>query len=346
MRSAIVAASVALAAPLALAPAAEAGAVAYGATLDRETALVSARDGAQRTVVSIALRPGTGGPGAQHDRPAVVIPVPSAPETTVLEGPAAEAFRDLGVATAPRSVDSEAARSRGEDLPRPPHDPLVSYETTVLPAGDYGALSTWLRRHELTTPGAQARELRRYADAGWAFVGLRLEGPVGSLQTLRPLEIAFASDRVQYPLRVLGAGTDDASVTLYVAGPHRVTARGFDTYHAGWIDDLDPTPNPDVQALLGGEEYLTKLAFVDVPPAELDRDLVTAQGVSDRLFRSSVDFPFESESAFATAPLPPDNAPEVPFDGPPGWLWIVLLPAVVVLVGLVGLVLRWRSSRG
>lgn len=341
---AVLVAATASLAPLALSTAAEAGSVAYGATLDRETALVRAAGGTQTTVLSITLTPDDDASAAERRRPTVVVPVPAAPVAEPLQGAAASVFAELDQATAPRTAASETARQNEEDVPRPDPGPLAAYAVTELPAGDYAALTAWLRDHDLTTPAAQARELRRYADAGWAFVGLRLDDAVTATTTLQPLQLEFASDRIRFPLRILGAGDDLVSLSLYVAGPHRVVAKGFDTYHAGRVEDLAPTPSADVQALLGGE-FLTKLGLNAVPPSAVDADLRTEQGVSDRLFRSSTDYPFESEAGFATAPLPPENAPEVPYEGAPGWLWLVVVPGVVVLVGLVGIGLRWRSAR-
>lgn len=333
------------AAPLALTGAAEAGSVVYGASLDRETALVRAAGGAQTTVLGVTLKPDREASSAERRRPAVVIPVPASPVAEPLGGTAGSVFAELDAATRPRTVASETVRQKGDELPRPTSGPLAGYELSELPAGDHGALTSWLRDHDLTTPAAQARELRRYADAGWAFVGLRLSDSVTAATTLRPLRLEFASDRIRFPLRVLGAGTDPVSLGLYVAGPHRVVAKGFDTYHAGWVTDLEPTPSTDVQTLLGGEEFLTKLGLNAVPPETITGDLRTEQGVSDRLFRSSSDYPFESEAGFATGPLPDENAPEVPYEGAPGWLWLVVIPGVVVLVALVGFGLRWRNER-
>lgn len=343
--AALLATFLGLAGGLLAAPAVQAGAVVSGATLERESALVAVRDGLQSTTVSLTLSPDRSASAGERRRPVVVVPVPADPTVSVLEGPSAAVFAELDAATAPRTVASETARQRGEDPPHVTRVPVVDYAVSELPAGDHGALTAWLRRHGATTSAAEARELRRYADAGWAFVALRLTAPVDGRASLRPLRLEFASDRLRFPLRVLGAGDAPVSVALYVAGPHRVTAKGFDTYHAGWAEDLWPTPNADVQALLGGEQFVTKLGMVDRPPSEVTGDLRTEQGVSDRLFRSSTDYPFESEAGFATSPLPPENAPEVPFEGPPGWLWLVLIPAVLVLVAVAGAAMRWRSAR-
>lgn len=331
--------------PVAAPATAQAGAVAAGATLERQTALVRAAGGAQTTVLAITLAPDDAASAAERRRPAVLVPVPAVPTAEPLQGDAAGVFAELDAATIPRTVASETARQKGEDLPGPAPEPLAGYAVSELPAGDQGALGRWLREHDLTPPAAQVRELRRYAADGWAFVGLELEAPVSATTTLRPLRLEFASDRIRFPLRTLGAGEAPVSLALYVAGPHRVVAKGFDTYHAGWAEDLDPTPNPDVQSLLGGEPFVTKLGLNAVAPAAVSGDLRTEQGVSDRLFRSSADYPFESEAGFATAPLPDENAPEVPYEGAPGWLWLVVLPAVVLLVALVGLGMRWRGTR-
>lgn len=342
---AVATALTAVAVPLAVTSSAQAGVVAFGATLDRETALVRAAGGAQTTVLAITLKPDDSASSARRPRPAVVVPVPAAPVAGPLRGAAASVFAELDAATMPRTVVSETARSKGQDVPRPKPEPFADYELSELPAGDHAALIAWLREHDLRTPAAPARELRRYADAGWAFVGLRLDDAVTAETTLRPLRLEFASERIRFPLRVLGAGRAPVSLSLYVAGPHRVVAKGFDTYHAGWVTDLDPTPSSDVQTLLGGEEFLTKLGLNAVAPAVIGGDLRTEQGVSDRLFRSSSDYPFESEAGFATAPLPDENQPEVPYEGAPGWLWLVVIPGVVVLVALVGFGLRWRTAR-
>ncbi len=319
---------------------ARAGAIGVGTTVASETALLRTDGGLQTTVVGIQLAPSTG----EDDRPgAVVLPVPVAAEATPVAGDAAQLLNELEAATRPRTVASETARQAGDEAAlRAPELRFADYTVTTFPAGDLDGLSAWLGERGRTSPAARSA-LRRYAADGWAFVALALDEPVEAAQALRPLRLEFASQSPQYPLRTPATlGTSGPDPVLYVAGPHRVIAPGFDTHHAGWIVDLDPSPSPDGQALLGDEEFLTKLGRSrGGPPATAD--LRTEQGVSDRLFRASADFPFESEAGFATAPLPPDNAPEIPFEGPPGWLWLVVLPVVVLLVGGTGLLLRWRN---
>lgn len=170
---AVVASLAAATAPLVLSTAAEAGAVAYGATLDRETALVRAAGGAQTTVLAITLTPDDDASAAERRRPTVVIPVPAAPVAEPLTGPAASVFAELDTATRPRTPKTEAAL-RDDDVPRPQAGPLADYAVTELPAGDHDALTAWLREHDLATPrprrgscGATPPRVGRSSDCDW-----------------------------------------------------------------------------------------------------------------------------------------------------------------------------------
>jgi hypothetical protein len=105
-----------------------------------------------------------------------------------------------------------------------------------------------------------------------------------------------------------------------------------------------------VRELVGGR-YLTRLGMVGADPATITRDVTFAQGVSDRLFRSSEDYPYEAEENFATAPLPselPSAAADAPLDGAPGGAaWLLLFPGVAAAVlAVLGLVRLRRRARG
>jgi hypothetical protein len=333
-----------------------AGACACGVALDArvtaERALLSLEGGRERMVLSLDLAP-----TAADARPAVVLPVPATPTVGVVRADQAEVFRRLERATAPLpspddeddGVGAPGARSGGVTVLS--RETVGGYDVTRLRAGDAGELRAWLTRNGYATPRAVAPILRDYVRRDWAFVAVRL-ARAGStdVRALRPLAVSFRSRRLVYPLRLSSVATRPVSVELYVAGEHRVTAKGFDTYHAGWVSALRPALPAPVRELVRGR-YLTRLAMVGADPATITRDVTFAQGVSDRLFRSSEDYPYESEESFATAPLPsqlPSAAADAPLDGAPGGAaWLLLFPGVgVAVLAVLGLVRLRRRMRG
>ncbi|WP_022928739.1 DUF2330 domain-containing protein [Patulibacter americanus] len=335
-----------------------AGACACGVALDArvtaERALLSLEGGRERMVLSLDLAP-----KASDARPAVVLPVPATPTVDVVRPDQADVFRRLERATAPLpSPDDAEEDGDGDRAPGAPagevrvlsRETVGGYDVTRLRAGDAGELRAWLTRNGYATPRAAAPILRDYVRRRWAFVAVRL-ARAGStdVRALRPLAVSFPARRLVYPLRLSSVATRPVSVDLYVAGQHRVTAKGFDTYHAGWVAALRPPLPAPVRELVGGG-YLTRLGMVGEDPASITRDVTFAQGVSDRLFRSSEDYPYEAEENFATAPLPsdlPSAAADAPLDGAPGGAaWLLLFPGVAVAVlAVLGLVRLRRPAR-
>ncbi|MGX6450115.1 DUF2330 domain-containing protein, partial [Patulibacter sp. S7RM1-6] len=197
-------------------------------------------------------------------------------------------------------------------------------------------------------PEASRALLRGYARRGWGFVALRLSAAAsarGRARTLRPVRITFASDRLVYPLRLGQTARQPVTVELYVGGPHRVVARGFDTFHAGRVASLRPAPAAASRSLIGGP-FLTRLGVVGADPASLTADVTVRRGVSDRLFRASADYPYESEEGFATAPTPQQQAADAPLtDAPGGATWLLLFPLVGVITAAVFGLARLRGRR-
>jgi hypothetical protein len=288
-----------------------------------------------------------------------VLPVPATPTVRVVRPDQADVFTRLERATAPLPSPDADEGEDGDGAPRAgaggvrvlSRETVGGYDVTRLRAGDADELRDWLTRNGYATPRATAPILRDYVRRRWAFVAVRL-ARAGStdVRALRPLEVAFRARRLVYPLRLSSVATRPVSVELYVAGDHRVTAKGFDTYHAGWVAALRPALPAPVRELVAGR-YLTRLGMVGAEPASITRDVTFAQGVSDRLFRSSEDYPYESEENFATAPLPsdlPSAATDAPLDGAPGGAaWLLLFPGVAVSVlAVLGLVRLRRRARG
>jgi hypothetical protein len=334
-----------------------AGACACGVALDSrvaaERALLSLAGGREHLVLSLDLTADRAGA-----RPAVVLPVPATPTVDAVRRDQADVFRRLERATAPLpSPDDEDDEDDGDGVGAPAggvtvlsRETVGGYDVTRLRAGDAGELHRWLGAHGYATPGAAAPILRDYVRRRWAFVAVRLaRAGTTDVRALRPLAISFRSRRLVYPLRLSSASTRPVSVELFVSGPHRVTARGFDTYHAGWVSALRPALPAPSRELVGGR-YLTRLGMVGADPATITRDVTFAQGVSDRLFRSSEDYPYESEENFATGPLPselPSATADAPLrDAPGGAAWLLLFPGVaVVALAVLGIVRLRRRGR-
>lgn len=346
-----------LAALLVLALARPAGAcacgIAYGSKVGTERALLSLQDGRQEIVLGLDLA-APDDPADAARRPAVLLPVPATPTVDALGGDATTVFDALELAT--RAVPTPRDEDDGDGAAAPgaaggvsvlSRERIGGYDVTRLRAGDAGALRTWLNRGGYATPAAAEPILEDYVRRDWAFVAIRLADAVrGEDQTLSPLRIGFASEKLVYPLRLSSVSGRPVDVQLYVAGEHRVLATGFDTYFAGPVDGLRPALPASVRELVRGR-YLTRLGTVGRDPATITSDVFFREGASDRLFRASEGYPFETEENFALGPLPrdlPGQGDDAPLtDAPGGAAWLLLFPGIALMVLLVFFVLRLRE---
>ena len=327
--------------------------IAYGSTAGTERALLSLRDGRQEIVLGLDLAPPDAGSSSAR-RPAVLLPVPATPTVSALADDEATIFSALELATRPVVTRDDgddgdratagAPRSGVSVLSR---ERIGGYDVTRLRAGDAGALRDWLDRGGYETPAAAEPILADYVRRDWAFVAIRLADPVaGDRGTLSPLRVSFASRRLVYPLRLSSVSRRPVDVQLYVAGEHRVLATGFDTYFAGAVAGLDPALPAAARDLVRGP-YLTRLGIASDDPARIRSDVFFREGASDRLFRASEDYPYETVQNFALGPLPkdlPGQGDDAPLtDAPGGAAWLLLFPAIGLSVLLVFAVLRLRE---
>ncbi|WP_320670981.1 DUF2330 domain-containing protein [Patulibacter defluvii] len=331
--------------------------IAFDATVAQEQAIVSLKDGRESIVLSLDLAEPEGA-AAGDRRAAVLLPVPATPTVTAVRADQVDVFDQLARATAPLPEESDGGgNGDGDGAPASgaPAVKLLSrervggYDVSRLRAGDARALRRWLNDHGYRTPAAADAILRRYVAERWAFVAIRLapRSVDGSSRALRPLRVAFASERLVYPLRLSRLSPRPVTAVLYVVGEHRVLAKGFDTHHAGLVADLSPAPTAAVRRLLDGR-YLTKLQISGRTPSSITEDVAVRQAPSDRLFRATADYPFESEAGFATSPLPPDptaTRSTRPPGAPGSATWLLLFPAVALAVVATGVLFRLRGRR-
>ncbi len=327
--------------------------IAYGSKVGTERALLSLQDGREEIVLGLDLA-APDDPSSGPRRPAVLLPVPATPTVSAVAEDQKSVFQDLELATRPivvqRSGDGDGATAgapRGgvSVLSR---ERIGDYDVSRLRAGDAGALRRWLNRGGYATPAAAEPVLRDYVARGWAFVAIRLADRVrGDTGTLSPLRVSFAARSLVYPLRLSAVSQRPVDVQLYVAGEHRVVATGFNTYFAGFVSALRPAPPAEVRSLVRGR-YLTRLGIASSDPKAITSDVHFREGVSDRLFRASTDYPYETVENFARGPLPSalvtaktgDSTLE---DAPGGAAWLLLFPGIALAVLLVFGVLRLRE---
>ncbi|MDO9407074.1 DUF2330 domain-containing protein [Patulibacter sp.] len=346
-----------LAASAVLAVARPAGAcacgIAYGSKVGTERALLSLQDGREEIVLGLDLAAPDETSSSAARRPAVLLPTPSTPTVTPLAEDQATVFSALELATRPVRTpagddgDGAVAAAPRSGVSVLSRERIGGYDVTRLRAGDAGELRAWLNRGGYATPAAAEPILADYVRRDWAFVAIRLADPVrGEQSTLSPLRISFASERLVYPLRLSSVSERPVDVQLYVAGEHRVLATGFNTFYAGTVAALDPALPAAVRRVVRGR-YLTRLGIASDDPAAIRSDVFFRQGASDRLFRASDDYPFETVQNFALGPLPkdlPGQGDDAPLSDPPGGAaWLLLFPAVALSVFLVFVVLRLRE---
>jgi hypothetical protein len=326
--------------------------IAYGSRAGTERALLSFADGREEIVLGLDLA-APDDPADAPRRPAVLLPVPATPTVTALRADQAGVFNALELATrALRTSDGDADGATAGGAPRGAvsvlsRERIGGYDVTRLRAGDATALRSWLNRGGYRTPAAAEPVLRDYVRRGWAFVAIRLADRVtGAESTISPLRVAFPSRRLVYPLRLSSASERPVDVELYVAGEHRVLATGFNTFYAGPVDGLRPALPAAVRPLVRGR-YLTRLGIASDDPRAIKSDVFFREGASDRLFRASTDYPYETVENFALGPLPkdlPGQGDDAPLtDAPGGAAWLLLFPGIALSVLFVFAVLRLRE---
>lgn len=121
---------------------------------------------------------------------------------------------------------------------------IGSYEVTTVASTDPSALAAWLKDNGFTiAPGAQP-VIADYVKAGWVFSAakLRRDQDTTKPSTPHPLVFKFKTDQPVYPLRLTAVENGPLKVDLYVFGPGRAAADGFDVKRcaAAELSDADP----------------------------------------------------------------------------------------------------------
>ncbi len=121
---------------------------------------------------------------------------------------------------------------------------IGSYEVTTVTSTDPGALGVWLKDNGFTmAPGAQP-VIADYVKAGWVFSAAKLRRDQDTTRPSapHPLVFKFKADQPVYPLRLTAVENGSLKVDLYVFGPGRAAADGFEVKRcaAAELTDADP----------------------------------------------------------------------------------------------------------
>lgn len=249
MRARLLIAAACAAVALTAGPPAEACAcgVALQASVTRERALIVDRGGREEIIASFDLRSEGSGRGA------ILFPVPADPEVEeVREG---DPLAYLDRATAPKPDPDAPDTAAGAGARRGAVDvigraTIGGYDVSRLRARDPEALDAWLDRNGYTLPAGAEPILADYVAEDWRYVAVRLARGAAEGR-LKPLSIAFDTDKPVYPMRLTQLGTSPVDVTLYVlaAGARRV--KGLDVTYDDAVSALDPPPPQELEGLFG-----------------------------------------------------------------------------------------------
>jgi hypothetical protein len=109
------------------------------------------------------------------------------------------------------------------------------YDTVTLSSRDGRALLDWLNLHGFYTSTNALPVISSYATHGWVFATARINRDSTALTRSKPhpLVFTFASEKPVYPLRLTGVENDKCEIELFVFGPGRAEATGFQVEHCG-----------------------------------------------------------------------------------------------------------------
>jgi hypothetical protein len=258
---------------------------------DQKAVLVF-HDGHENLVISIDLDL-----RSVEDLPdmAWVIPVPSLPEVQVTSQ---ALFDELDRLSAPEVVyrsERQGGFSLGlrAEAPAPAVEVLERkqvgvYDVAVLAGRDGGALRDWLNAEGFRIPDALLPTLEAYIAEQWTFVAMRIAPDVNRNEIFRadPVWLSFETEEMVYPMRLTGIREDPLALRLYILADHRYEMEGFTVEFAGTVQVSAADPN--LEAVLNREYFLTKLFDPAVTPAQMANDFYPHQAPTDEPYRERV----------------------------------------------------------
>ena len=310
-----------------------AAACACGAVISNSTAAVNAEtalitwDGTRETIDMVLLLKGEAADAAW------IMPVP---QGTVVSLGDRTVFGKLITATAPRVEEQYtfwpsfglAGNSAVSGAKAPGGLSVTTSEVgpftvSTLSGTDPEAVNTWLADHGYPTKPALTATFAQYLADGWSIDAVKLTSPGGQLAgSLDPLRMTFTTSAPVYPIKLSNFAKDVQAVTLYVAAAHRmeITREASPSYVEPMFAGRVPAADLGLASLDGQDVYLT--AFTQI----LQPGSVTA----DYEFGRAADDTTYQRVTYQTVDLS----------------WVTLLGAVVVVLGVMGVVIALSIRQG
>jgi hypothetical protein len=241
---------------------------------------------------------------------------------------------------------------------------LGPFDVSTLAASDADALGAWLKANGYQLPDDLVAVIQPYIAQGWYYIAVRLRPGQGETLggRLDPLWVAFPSDQIIYPMRVLRlalphrAPHDPPSrlpLFLYVLADHRVEApesvfelanpdafgpmdeasyRALLVKFAGWVDPAMLAADSPLAPLVAHRRFLTKFQIEINDPARIANDFLFSFAAEDTPYR-------EVEIRYDVVPAG-GNAPSVTTNR---GAWLLL--GGIGMVGLLVLVYRLQRDK-
>jgi hypothetical protein len=109
------------------------------------------------------------------------------------------------------------------------------YNTTTIQGTNGTELLSWLNAHGFRTPKLALPIISSYAAQGWVFVAATINRDAAGASGSRPhpLGFTFKCEKPVYPLRLTGIENPRCRIELFVFGPDRAEAPGFQVEYCG-----------------------------------------------------------------------------------------------------------------
>lgn len=164
------------------------------------------------------------------------------------------------------SAGDAAGTAPGGDLDIRDIGQIGEYDYAIIATGDAAAAATWLTDNGYAIPDGAADAMQPYADAGLAFIGVRLARPDPELARPTPLIVSTpdaTADLPLYPLALSRIGAADTlPVLIWVLGPDRAA-----------VGDVDTATVGDIADLIRERRYLSYADATDLRQSETDAPL-------------------------------------------------------------------------